>query len=418
MSGKGDIPNPEAWIKGPFLAGTPDPVLSQINLTWVLNNTYPGASSLSLYRSDNGGGFVAIATNIPFSQTSYLDTNLGTGHTYIYYLSVQYANGGPVNSNQVAINGTIIDMFLASGTWTKRAGVKSIRVTAIGPGGGGQGGFARAAPSTFITGCGGGSGGGFAAATIQAANLPATAPVVVGLGGLGGAGQTEIYPTTSPLTPIDAANGSGPSSFNGTWVVGNSGLGSAGTASVNGGTGTVAAPSPTSVVTETGGTGGSPLNAASNDTQRNGGSTTLGAGGGGAGGGCTAVPTANAGVVPGLVQNGGASPSAIGGVGGAGAGNQSGTTNATGTPGTAGANGTNSGGGGGGGGGCAFTGSSTPNLVATGAAGADGGQYGAGGGGGGAGECIGGGNFLACTAISGKGGNGKQGIVIVQNFFW
>lgn len=419
MSGKGDIPNPEAWLAGPLLTGVPDPVLSQINLTWTLPAAgYPGASSITIYRADSGGSFVALVTGLPLATVAYNDTTVVSTHYYSYYVAIIYGVNGPVNSNVITLFGEIDDLFLTAGTWTKRPGLKSAQVIAIGPGAGGQGGFVTVYGAAVCEGCGGGGGGGYANTKIPGANLPATAPVTVGLGGQPGAGQSCVYPGPA-LAPTNGTPGTGPTSFNGTWVVANAGGATALNVPGAGGTASVTAPGATNTVTETGGIGGATSAGANSDSHRNGGSTTSGAGPGGAGGGCASGPTSSGGTVAGFVQNGGSSPSAAAGGGATGAGATNSGTNQTAGATPAAPNGLSNGaGGGGGGGGTAITGSSVVGLVATASAGAAGGVYGAGGGGGGSGEGTGGGNFHASTAFSGTGGAGVNGICVVKNLFW
>lgn len=76
--------------------------------------------------------------------------------------------------------------FTASGTWTKPAGLKRIKVTVVGGGGGG---------STDATNVrGGGGGGGAAIEVIEAGSLGATVTITVGGGGAAGAaGGTSSF---------------------------------------------------------------------------------------------------------------------------------------------------------------------------------------------------------------------------------
>lgn len=78
-----------------------------------------------------------------------------------------------------------MQVYTASGTWTKPAGLKRVKVTIVG-GGGGGGGAAATAAGQVSAGSGGG-GGGWAIKTIAAASLGATETVTVGGAGGGGA---------------------------------------------------------------------------------------------------------------------------------------------------------------------------------------------------------------------------------------
>src|SRR5690606_3120157 len=77
-------------------------------------------------------------------------------------------------------DGVLIDVFTASGTWTKPTGAKFVLVKCFAGGGGGGG-----LPVGFGQYSGGGGGGGFSELLFQAFVLGSTEGVIVGSGGNG-----------------------------------------------------------------------------------------------------------------------------------------------------------------------------------------------------------------------------------------
>lgn len=77
----------------------------------------------------------------------------------------------------------LMEVFTASGTWTKASGAKTVVVEVVG-GGGAGGGSGTAASGAVSKGAGGG-GGGYAKSTFAASSLSATESIAVGQGGAG-----------------------------------------------------------------------------------------------------------------------------------------------------------------------------------------------------------------------------------------
>ncbi len=270
--------------------------------------------------------------------------------------------------------GCIVDVFTASGTWTKRTGLKAITIGIVTPGGGGGSGR-KGAAAAGRSGGGGGGGGGYGVVTLQAELLGATETVTIGAVGTGGPAQSS-----------NSSNGTG-----GT-AAGATSFGSlvSSTAAGGGGGGTTSAGTAgTAGAVHLGGAAGG---AGTVNAGAAGAASNAGASGGGAGGGITSGNAISNGGAGGTTAASGKTGGTAGtGTGGAGGAGQSVTANAA------------LGGSGGGGGASSRTGGTN------GGAGGVGGTYGGGGGGGGAAEDS--------VNNSGAGGNGGPGIIVVTNFF-
>jgi len=300
-----------------------------------------------------------------------------------------------------------VQIFTASGTWTKPAGAQAVAVVCVGGGGGGGSGY-KSASAINVTGGGGGGGAASNYGMFSASILPATVSITVGAGGVGGAAKTTVGNGNG--------GGDGATSLFGLWIRagggGAGGGGASGTNTLGGGGGGIQSNASTA-------TGGFPT-FAGNGVGGQGPTCSYGTyrfaewGGGtggcsgfadGAWGGCCAYFGAGAGAGGGICQSstahngstGGTSGICSGGVGGtagtvgAGANGGNGPDNSTSTRGYGG-----SGGGSGAGGSASAAGT-----------GGTGGIPGGGGGGGGAGY----------NKDSGAGGTGGRGEVRVYTFF-
>jgi hypothetical protein len=264
---------------------------------------------------------------------------------------------------------TDVQVFTASGTWTKPASGLSTRIYCVGGGGGGGGGRRGAAASVRAGGAGGG-GGARSFIELPTSALTGTVAVTVGTAGSAGAAATAN----------DTTGGSGGSG--GTTTFGSYLRAGAGTGGAGGGTGaTTAGSGGTGDFSGTGGAASSATGAAGSNASAG----SAGAGGGG-GGGVTAADSPSAGGFSGDSPDRPTAPLNNGGTVPGGAG-----SSAADRP----ANSSLPGGGGGGG---------AASITGAGGGGGNGGLYGGGGGGGGA--ALNGNN-------SGAGGAGAAGICVV-----
>jgi len=106
---------------------------------------------------------------------------------------------GTTQSSVGATGVVVLNTYASSGTWTKPATVKSIRVTVVG--GGGTGGAATTPNASSVGSSGGGGGGGGAAIrTYPAPSIPGPQPYTVG-----GATATSSFGST--VTVVSATGG-------------------------------------------------------------------------------------------------------------------------------------------------------------------------------------------------------------------
>lgn len=172
-----------------------------------------------------------------------IGVGLGTGDL-VAANNLSDVSSADTSRTNLGIQYTLIDVqiFTASGTWTKPTGTDAVEVWTVGGGGGGGGADADSATA----GMGGGGGAGGIAYEWIDSGLGATETVTVGTGGAGGAagnnagtaGVTSSFGAHNSATGGDGgtsvANGSGFS-----WVAGGAGgIGSGGDMNIAGGCGT------------------------------------------------------------------------------------------------------------------------------------------------------------------------------------
>ena len=151
--------------------------------------------------------------------------------------NVLTSNGTAWISEAISAGGNYVAQTFtgpSSGTWTKPAGLKAIRVTLVaGAGGGGSGGNS---PTQFG---GAGGGGGYSAEYIPAPSIPGPQPYTAGGGGAGGSGFDATGATggsSSFGSPafLSATGGAGGQAANAGGAGGGGGSGSGGNINYSG----------------------------------------------------------------------------------------------------------------------------------------------------------------------------------------
>lgn len=149
-------------------------------VSFLLQTGYSGRAELGLIGDDN----VALKVS-------------ADGSAWNTAMTVDKATGAatfPLGVGRLQLN-----KFTSSGTWTKPAWAKQVRVMIIGAGSGGGSGATRGAGAAVSGGSGGGPGV-YVEGTLDASTLPGTVSVTVGAGGAGGASVSG--------TDINGINGS------------------------------------------------------------------------------------------------------------------------------------------------------------------------------------------------------------------
>lgn len=181
------------------------------NKTLGSTNTINGFTASRLAETDGTGKLVSGSKTIPAGAV------LGTtdAQTVTNKDLSSSTNTFPARPN--------IQVFTASGTWTKPAGAKHVRVRLVGGGGGGGAADATDGTNTYMSAGAGGSAGGYAEALLDAAALGATVAVTVGAAGAGGTGTGGAPGGNGGTSSFGAAcSASGGSGGNGGIAVGSS----------------------------------------------------------------------------------------------------------------------------------------------------------------------------------------------------
>jgi hypothetical protein len=199
---------------------------SYVNGELLIGNTTGNTLTKAALTQGTGITVTNGAGSITLTNAGVTSIAAGTG------ISVSASTGAVTVSSTASGGGDyIMRTYTSPATWTKPAGLTSIRVTVVG--GGGTGGSATSTPVNAAQGGGGGGGGGGAICYLDAPVIPGPLSITAG------PGTNSFGPLVSATGGSNGGNSSGPSV----------GVGGAG------GTGAVPSPTPGGSVTFTGNSG-------------------------------------------------------------------------------------------------------------------------------------------------------------------
>lgn len=188
----------DLWNGAPIscsCSGTNSIVLTS-NTNYGVPTTYVTGQNYSFIAANNSTGSVTVNANGLGALPLYLPSGSQAGNGDIvinttYLIQYNSSLGGfqipSVGNSRTPSN---VQVFTATGTWTRPTSGNSVWVYMCGAGGGGGGGGA-AATSTAVSGGGGGGGGAVVSIVLRIADAGASQTVTIGAAGTAGSGAAN-----------------------------------------------------------------------------------------------------------------------------------------------------------------------------------------------------------------------------------